>query len=281
VLDWSARVLAEVGSDNALGREIAGFSPRATMLQIRAGAHTQLGRFEEARSLIGEAERTAEESRELEVLGWVKSYRVNLTYACGGGESVLEHARRALEIAEKLDNEASRVTAYLNLGMAHLIEGQPSAARDALRQSAAIARDRRTLRSSLAWVLAALAEAHVTLGERTEAVATAREAIEIASAGGCRCYEADAQLALARALLTSDGALPLAEIESALARAEQLVESVEARALSPRILELRGRLASALGDAPASDRTLRQALELYRTIGATGHAERLARELDT
>jgi len=50
-------------------------------------------------------------------------------------------------------------------------------------------------------------------------------------------------------------------------------------ALSPRILELRGRLAAAIGDAPSSDRTLRKALDLYRAIGASGHAERLAREL--
>jgi hypothetical protein len=42
---------------------------------------------------------------------------------------------------------------------------------------------------------------------------------------------------------------------------------------------MRGRLAAALGDAPTSDRALRQALELYRAIGATGHAERLAREI--
>jgi len=48
-----------------------------------------------------------------------------------------------------------------------------------------------------------------------------------------------------------------------------------------RILEMRGRLAAALADAPASDRLMRQALELYRAIGATGHAERLGRELGT
>jgi class 3 adenylate cyclase len=71
----------------------------------------------------------------------------------------------------------------------------------------------------------------------------------------------------------------LAEPESALERAEHLVESIEGRALSPRILEMRGRLAAALGDAPASDRALRQALELYRATGATGHAERLVRGL--
>ena len=80
--------------------------------------------------------------------------------------------------------------------------------------------------------------------------------------------------------LADDGPCPRAEIDSALERAEHLAASIEGSALSPRILELRGRLAGAVGDAPSSDRTLREALDLYRAIGATGHAERLAMELD-
>ena len=278
-LEWSARVLEEVGSDNVLGKELASVSPRAAMLFARAYALLYLGRLEEAWSQVREAERIAEESRELEVLGWVQMAWAHLAYACGGTESVLEHGRRSLEIAEKLDNETSRVLAYLALGTAYLIDAQPAAARDALHESVAIARDRRTGLVWLPQVLALLAEAHLALGERTEALATAREAIDLGSVGGCRYHEALAQRALAAALLATDGVVPRAEIESALERAEHLVESIEGRALSPRILELRGRLAVALGDAPASDRALRQALELYRAIGATGHAERLAGEL--
>ncbi len=137
-----------------------------------------------------------------------------------------------------------------------------------------------TGRAYLPQVLAVLAEAYLAFGERTEALATAREAVDLGRGGGCRYFEAHAQLALAGALLATDGVVPRTEIEAALERAEYLVESIEDRSLSPRILEMRGRLASALGDAPASDRALRQALDLYRTIGATGHAERLAREIE-
>jgi hypothetical protein len=79
--------------------------------------------------------------------------------------------------------------------------------------------------------------------------------------------------------LATDGVIPRADIESALDRAEHLVESINGRALSPRILEVRGHLAASLGDTPVSDAVLRQALELYRAIGATGHAQRLAKEL--
>src|SRR5262249_39973782 len=184
-----------------------------------------------------------------------------------------------LEIAEKLDNESSRILAYGVLGIAYLLEGQPAAARDALRESAAIVRDRRTQVAMLPEVLALLAEAQLALGERTDAVATAREGIELGHTGGCYYHEAQAQLALAAALLATDGVVPRAEIESALERAEHLVESIEGRSLSPRILEQRGRLAAACGNAPAANRTLRQALELYRGLGARGHAGSVTRRL--
>ena len=115
-LEWSARVLEEVGSDNALGKEIIGFSPRAAAFMARVPALTYLGRLEEAWSQIREAERVAEESRELEVLGWLHMCWAYLAYTCGGTESVLEHGRRSLEIAEKLDNESSRVFGYFRSG---------------------------------------------------------------------------------------------------------------------------------------------------------------------
>ena len=62
-------------------------------------------------------------------------------------------------------------------------------------------------------------------------------------------------------------------------RAGELVALIEGRSLSPRILELRGRLAAALGETAASKQILREALDLYREIGAIGHAERLGREI--
>ena len=275
----SARVLEEVGSDNVLGKELGGYSPRAGALHVRAQALMFLGRLTEAWNQIQAAQRVVEESRELEVFTWMQITRSLLEYTCGRPESGLEHGRRSLEIAEKLDNEACRMAAYAALGLANLVAGQPAAARDALRASATIARDRRVVRALLPLVLAGLAEAHLALGEPSKAVATARAGIDLGSVGGCLYNEALGQLALAAALLATDCVVPRAEIESALERAEHLVASIEGSALSPRILELRGRLAAAVGDAPSSNRTLREALDLYRAIGATGHAERLAREL--
>ena len=279
MLKWSARVLDEVGTDDLLGKALLGWSPRISMLVVRARAFACTGRLQEARSQFSEAARVADESRELEVLGWLCLLSADLPRLCGGGESGLERARRSLGIAEKSDNPSNRVAACVALGEAYLAEGQPAAARDATRESVALARDHGVTKQIIPWSLTLLAEAALALGERTGAVAAAREGIELARAGGLNYHEAQAQLALAQALLASDDALPRAEIESALARAEQLVESIEARSLSPRILERRGRLAAALGDTTAAQRLLREALDLDRAIGAFGHANRLANEL--
>jgi tetratricopeptide (TPR) repeat protein len=204
---------------------------------------------------------------------------VLLARATGVRGPVLEVGRRCLEIGEKLDNDNNRVLGYFTLGTAYLIEARFTEARDALRVGAAIVRDRRTVFTSLPWILAVLAEAHLALGEHAEALAAAQEGIDRGRDGGFFYYEACAQIALAQILLTAEGDVPRAKIEAALDRAEELVSSIEGRSLSPRILELRGRLAASLGDTPASERTLREALDLYRMIGATGHADRLAREI--
>ena len=47
-LEWSARVLEEVGSDNVLGKELVGYSPRVGALHVRAQALIFLGRLPEA-----------------------------------------------------------------------------------------------------------------------------------------------------------------------------------------------------------------------------------------
>ena len=68
-------------------------------------------------------------------------------------------------------------------------------------------------------------------------------------------------------------------IEASLARAEELVEWSGARAFGPCILEERARLREVLGDADGAEKLLRSAHTSFGEVEATGHVERLAREL--
>ena len=85
-------------------------------------------------------------------------------------------------------------------------------------------------------------------------------------------------LVRAQALRESEGRAARDEIEATLARAEALIREKGARAWTPFVCEERARLAQCLGDA-AAEQHLREAHGLYTEMGATGHAERLAREL--
>jgi hypothetical protein len=80
-------------------------------------------------------------------------------------------------------------------------------------------------------------------------------------------------------LRTIDLARELEKIEASLSRAEDLVRETGARLYLPSLHEERARLAQALQRPSDAERELREAHRLYTEIGATGHAERLAREL--
>ena len=84
---------------------------------------------------------------------------------------------------------------------------------------------------------------------------------------------------LARIVARARGATARAEVEQLLEESVIFIEETGARALVPLVHEARAELERACGDAAAAERELREAHRLYAEMGATGHAERLAREL--
>ena len=68
-------------------------------------------------------------------------------------------------------------------------------------------------------------------------------------------------------------------VTTALRALEDLVTETGARVYLPFLWEERAALADLLGDEAGRTRDLRAAHRLYTEMGATGHAERVAREL--
>jgi hypothetical protein len=104
--------------------------------------------------------------------------------------------------------------------------------------------------------------------------------VAIAQERGQRVWEIVAQLALAESLAAEQGSKGRVKVEAAFARVAELLRETGARVYAPQLAEARARVANAWGDVEAADRHLRDALALYREIGATGHARRVARDLD-
>jgi hypothetical protein len=86
-------------------------------------------------------------------------------------------------------------------------------------------------------------------------------------------WEIHALLARARVLRMTDGATSAPRIADDLRAAEALITRTEAHAYTPFVL------ARLVGDAATHQRELRAAHQLFTAMGATGHAERLTKEL--
>jgi tetratricopeptide (TPR) repeat protein len=187
---------------------------------------------------------------------------------------------RGLEIAERIGGSMSRAMAWFNLGWAEGMRGERRKAIEALERSVAIAREGRTTGVMDAWRLALLGESYLGLGDLERALALVAEGVEIAQTRGHRSSETHASLALARVLLGSVGPAARAKIEAALARALELARETGAKAFEPLVHVERAELARLTGDEAGCERVLREAHRLFTEMGATRHAERLARELE-
>jgi hypothetical protein len=88
-----------------------------------------------------------------------------------------------------------------------------------------------------------------------------------------------ANITRAHVLLRTESAQASGEIESALREAQALVEETGGRSQEPFIDEALAELARLTGDQATCQRELREAHRPFTELGATGRAERMAKEL--
>jgi adenylate cyclase len=241
----------------------------------RARALAYLGRMEEARRGIADLIDGVRDRNE--TLRNALSLASELDWLAGDRASALSRAQLHLEVAERVGAAPGRAAACSRLGAAHVLRGESREAIEVLEQALVLAR--RGGRQHEGFVLTHLALARLGSGDLGKARETALEAVALTSARGHKLFESQARIALARVLMQSDGAAARSAIAAELDSAGALIDETGARALSPLVYEERARLARLLDDEPGFERGLREAQRLFVELGATGHAERLAREL--
>jgi hypothetical protein len=121
-----------------------------------------------------------------------------------------------------------------------------------------------------------LASALLHCGDPERAIAVAREDVATIASRGRELAETHLQIERAEVAARCGHE---AEARAALARASELAARIEGRIFVPAIHEAAAILAAKLGDLQQQQAELREAQRLYLEMGATGHAERLAREL--
>jgi len=264
--------------DLELGADRIGTSPSLGLSAFHGIALSMTGHPREGAAELDRVIECARPSQQLMPIYISHAFHVLRCEVTGEAAPALAHGREAVNYAERMGSNFSRVFAYLTLGIANVLNGTWHAALEALEQALVIGRERRLILVE-GRVLAAVAAAHLGLGDRAKALALAEEAIAVCHRLGTRSWELSAVLVRIRALRETRGLQATREIEAALAEAHAWLEVSGAKSYEPLLHIERAELACLLGDEVTRQRELREAHRLLTEMGATARAERVAREL--
>jgi len=248
------------------------------LAHFRAVALTAIRRLDEAAK---EADSLIESSRKPGLLRGVSTGHIVHAFRCelaGDARSALGHGRQAVESGDRTESEINRLMAYYWLGRALVLNEHWLEAVGALDTAREIGRSH----GLLLWdspILGMLALANLGLGNHDRARQDAEEAVAIARRIGAGAFELWTRLGLARILRETEGAKAKERIEGELGAALAFVETSGAKGFAPLVRVERAELARLSGDEATRQRELREAHRLFTEIGATGHIERLAREV--
>lgn len=247
----ASRLLAELGLQHAWGLLLGGQLAEADRL---------LGRSSEALDAAGYPE-LASRARAL------RRFAAGLS----GDPSI---ARAALEAGhERLPRPGSILPDLARLEC-QLVIGEADSILAETRASADLAPGRDDLRKG--WQLSYRAESLLAKGQTEAALRCARGATELCGPRQLAFPLIRSHGVAARALLRTRGSRARNAVLDELASADENIERTGCVTLSPALEEWRAELVTALGDLHAGDHRRREASRLYASIGASGHARRLA-----
>jgi class 3 adenylate cyclase/tetratricopeptide (TPR) repeat protein len=271
--------IQSAGDDVNVGRSLTGFSPKIWNVMFRGAVLLPcMGRIEEGIAEYERALRLAREHGEVEITGWARGAYAYIAWLTADGETGVRRAREGLEVAERLGSSFSRVTAYSQLARSALAAGDWEETAVAASEALKIARDTGAGLTTEGLMLSLLAEADIGRGELDLARSTAEEAVAAGRRRHTRFLELFAQLALARALLRTDGAASAEAIAPSLERALALVGETGAVALEPFVRVELAELARVRGEGEVRNRELEEAQRLFTSIGAPRRAAAIAPE---
>jgi class 3 adenylate cyclase/tetratricopeptide (TPR) repeat protein len=199
----------------------------------------------------------------------------------GDAATLATHARHALALAERTGAPGLESGPRSWIGVGHALAGRIDEAVAAHESALDVVRATQTFLQLEAMLLVHLAETELLRAGSERACALSREAVDAAERAGIRWFKAKAHGVLARSLLHRHGTSARAEVEDEIAHCERLIRETGARAELPFLHTVRAELARVLGDESARTGELREAHRLCVEMGATGRAERLAKELAT
>ncbi|MBW1885098.1 MAG: AAA family ATPase, partial [Deltaproteobacteria bacterium] len=263
--------------DMEFGDTFTGFSIKNFASFQRASLLMLAGRPREAMVDFEQSLKTALQRSEYgavcQICAWSGPWFEELT---GTPQQALARGQQGVDWAERGGDDFNLTLTKLFLGMAQLMAGRVAEALESLRYVDHMQRELGIASHPMNLAQGLLAEAHLAAGDAANARAAAERCAIDRDAW---VFDLRGLLSRARVLRALDGSNAREEIEATLARAQQLLEKSEARAFAPFIIEERARLAEVLRDGEAAAQALREAQSAFAEVDATGHVERLAKQI--
>jgi tetratricopeptide (TPR) repeat protein len=288
--DLAQPEIADPPSDPLMGG-IEGITPFPGLVRQGAMALAYLGQPREALRLLEYAVSLFRSDRRAVALEEIKptddstyqlvgedfyqpvGFAVNCYYLLGDAERAWKCAQTAWEGSRRPVGTIYTAAAYGNLGTALSLRGEWA---ELKRVASELAELLGTVRLepvyrqlAHAWI----AEARAHLGDGTGAIEEAMAAVPAA-------IYPQALRSCARAFLCGGGADQREAIEAVLEKMAGIIEWTGLRAELPFLHELRAQLALVCGDVDTCESERREAERIWTEMGAHGHIERMARELE-
>jgi adenylate cyclase len=279
-VDECATVCDEIISlaqgDVAVGSEMCGFSPLLSARFLRGMAQAFSNDPNAILDEAGELEELAVRHHFPEMVSWFAMNEGILGTVLGESRDLERRAREALRIAEHQNTHTQSVAQHAwssALAVSGRWEELLRVCSEGLRE---IERTNSTRWFELQGIYY-LSWAQLELGQHRAARASASRAVALMEEREFY-YVPRPYAVLARAQMALDE--PAEAIGATLDEYAAVLTQRRLRLFEPELHELHARLASSVGEQDRAAAELEHACRLYRQVGATRHAERLARELE-
>jgi class 3 adenylate cyclase/tetratricopeptide (TPR) repeat protein len=264
--------------DLGFGGDRYGISPSTGFGWVLGAALSRTGYPREGATELDRVIKLTRASQSLALLSVAHGCHVSRCEITGEIVPALEHAREAVNYAERTRNQIARIFGYMSLGIANILNRAWHDALEALETALAVGRERQLLVFE-GGVIATIAAGHLGLGDRVPALTFAEEAIAVCRRRGTRLWEFSALLTQIRALREIHGIQAARDIEATLTEADAWLEMSGAKSYEPFLHVERAELARLIGDEATRLCELREAHRLFTEIGAPIRAAEVAKEL--
>jgi adenylate cyclase len=270
-LRWADKTIGLCAGDHQAGVGDWGYSPLRSARRSRAVLLALGGRLDEAFRELDGLLADARDDAGYEILSWALSTYPGIVDAAGIDRDTTDLAAEAMKLTEDAGNWAWHTFAATARGLADIHAGRWRQAVEVLTRTLDDGRTR-GIRIQDGRIHALLARARMLGGDGPGARQAADEAVTAATGQGAAVTACLALLTRARVLRLSAAAGNADQVEADLDAAGRLAGQVGARVYEPQLLEERAELRGDEG-------LLRDAVDAYAAIGATGHARRLRMRL--